>query len=73
VKPSRRLALLLGCLAAGAAVGALGSACSGSAAWYLAIPVALGIGWMFVADPTQCVPPPDDHPADGRRDGAPSR
>ena len=55
--PWRRLGLLLVCLAAGVAIGAWGSAWSGSAAWYLAIPVALGIGWMFVADPTQCVPP----------------
>jgi uncharacterized membrane protein YoaK (UPF0700 family) len=60
VKPLRRLVLLLACLAAGAAVGAWGSAWSGSAAWWLAIPVALGIGWLFVADPTQCVPPPGD-------------
>jgi hypothetical protein len=58
--PLHRLALLLVCLAAGAAVGAWGAAWSGSGAWWLAIPVALGIGWMAVADPTQCTPPPAD-------------
>lgn len=57
MKPWRRLVLLLACLAAGLGVGVWGSAWAGSAAWYLAIPIALGIGWLFVADPTQCLPP----------------
>lgn len=55
--PVRRLVLLLALLAAGTAVGVLGSWLSGSALWYLAIPVALAAGWLRVADPTQCVPP----------------
>ncbi len=68
MKPLRRLGLLLVCLAAGIAVGAWGSAWAGSAAWYLAIPIALGIGWLFVADPTQCMPPGgDDDTGSSRR------
>ena len=63
MKPVRRLLLLLVCIAVGVAVGAWGSTWSGSVAWYLAIPVALGIGWLFVADPTQCVPPGRDDDA----------
>jgi uncharacterized membrane protein YoaK (UPF0700 family) len=71
VKPLRRLVLLLACLAAGAAVGAWGSAWSGSAAWWLAIPVVLGIGWLFVADPTQCTPPPADEAGSASPAGKP--
>lgn len=73
MKPLRRLVLLLVCLAVGIAVGAWGSAWSGSATWYLAIPIALGIGWLFVADPTQCVPPAADDEASsaGRPDDRP--
>ena len=52
----RRVVLLTVLLAAGAVVGLLGSWLSGSALWYLAIPVALAVGWLWVADPTQCVP-----------------
>ena len=62
-RPPRRLAVrvaaLLACAAAGTAVGAVGSALSGDAAWYAAIPVALALGWWFVADPTACERRPD--------------
>lgn len=55
--PLSRMLLLLALLAAGAAVGVLGQWLSGSALWYLAIPLALAAGWLWVADITQCVPP----------------
>ena len=42
--------------AAGWLVGAAGSAVSGNAYWYCAIPAAVALGWFFVADPTQCEP-----------------
>lgn len=61
--PRHRLALrvvaLLACALAGAAVGAIGSALSGDAAWYAAIPAALALGWWFFGDPTACERRPD--------------
>ncbi len=51
-----RLALLVALMAAGWLVGAAGSAASGNAYWYCAIPAAVALGWWFVADPTQCEP-----------------
>lgn len=53
---ARRLAWLLACVFAGWLVGATGSTLSGSTAWYLAIPAAVAIGWLFLADPTECEP-----------------
>jgi CHASE2 domain-containing sensor protein len=61
----RRLALLVGLAAAGWLVGAAGTAVSGNAYWYCAIPAAVALGWFFVADPTQCEPGPRA-PRDGR-------
>jgi hypothetical protein len=51
-----RLAWLLACVFSGWLIGAVGSALSGSTAWYLAIPAAIAIGWLFLADPTECKP-----------------
>jgi hypothetical protein len=59
VPPSRhtpllRFALFVLCLAAGCAAGWAVAAWTGSAWGYVAIPLTLAIGWLFVADPTQC-------------------
>ncbi len=54
----RRIALLVGCIAAGSLVGWLGQALSGQPAWFLAVPVAVALGWLAVADPRQCEAPP---------------
>ncbi|MFP5397755.1 MAG: hypothetical protein ACLGIT_05460 [Gammaproteobacteria bacterium] len=54
-----RVAALLACALAGAAVGAIGSALSGDATWYVAIPAALALGWWYFADPTACDRRPD--------------
>jgi hypothetical protein len=51
-----RLLWLLACLAIGAAIGIGGNWLTGSAAWFLAVPAALAVGWWFFADPTQCLP-----------------
>jgi hypothetical protein len=51
-----RIAWLVACLAAGAAIGAGGQAWSGSAWWWLAIPVLLALVWLLIADPTRCDP-----------------
>ena len=55
----KRIALLLACAAAGLAVGALGLWITGSGAGFLAVPAAIALGWLFVADPTACTPPSD--------------
>ncbi|MGE5169422.1 MAG: hypothetical protein ACM3JC_03515 [Rudaea sp.] len=53
----RRLAGLVGCVAAGALVGFVGRAITGSDFWYLAIPLLIAIAWLFVANPTACERP----------------
>ena len=58
----RRLLLLLALAAAGALVGAVGSALSGQDYWYAAVPAAVAAGWLFVADPSRCNRP--DRPGD---------
>ncbi|MEO8102504.1 MAG: hypothetical protein ABI790_08255 [Betaproteobacteria bacterium] len=54
--PLKRLAWLLACVFAGLIIGVIGSALSGSSAWYVAIPAVIAIGWFFHADPTACEP-----------------
>jgi F0F1-type ATP synthase assembly protein I len=57
LSPGKRLALLVGCVAIGAFVGFVGSSLTGSDLWYLAILLLMGIGWLFVANPSECEPP----------------
>jgi hypothetical protein len=56
----KRLAWLVACVVVGAAVGVVGSALTGSAYWYVAIPAAIAAGWLFFANPTACEPPARD-------------
>jgi hypothetical protein len=49
-----RLRLLLLCLALGVAIAATGQWLSGRAEWFLAIPLVVALGWLLVADPSQC-------------------
>jgi hypothetical protein len=58
----RRLALLLACLALGVLVGAAGSAITGSGMWWLAVPALIAAGWLAVANPEACTPPPPRRP-----------
>jgi hypothetical protein len=60
----RRLLLLLLCLLGGSLVGAVGHGLSGDGAWFLALPLALAVGWWAVADPGACLPtdPRDERP-----------
>ncbi|MBK7472603.1 MAG: hypothetical protein IPI73_20280 [Betaproteobacteria bacterium] len=51
---TRRLLLLLGCIALGTVIGWGGFAITGAVAWFLAIPAAIAAGWLVVADPTRC-------------------
>ena len=55
---ARRLLLLLACIALGLAIGFIGQAVTSQSAWFLAVPVCVAIGWLFVADPAECVAPP---------------
>lgn len=60
-----RLVLLAALLASGLVVAGLGVWFTGTPYWWLAVPAAVAIGWLFVADPTACVAPqhPGGHPA----------
>jgi hypothetical protein len=53
----RALALLT-VLATGALLGAAGAWLTGSQYWFLAIPGALALGWLFLANPLACAPEP---------------
>ena len=52
----RRALWLCACLAAGLGIGAGGQLLTGDAAWFLAVPLCMAIGWFFLADPRQCLP-----------------
>ncbi len=59
-----RAIALVAVLSSGALVGAAGSWLSGSQLWFLAIPGALAVGWLFLANPLACTPePPSTGPA----------
>ena len=53
----RRLAWLVVCLCAGGVVAMIGNIFLESQNWFLAIPAAVAVGWLFVANPTECEPP----------------
>jgi len=56
--PFQRLAWLLACVLAGLVIAVIGSSLSGDPLWHVAIPAMIAVGWLFLADPTQCEPPP---------------
>ena len=67
VTPSvgKRLALLLVCACLGVLVGVVGSRLIGSDLMYLAVPLFVALGWLFVANPAACekpLPPPGSDP-----------
>ncbi len=49
-----RVLALLAVLATGALLGAAGAWLTGSQYWFLAIPGALALGWLFLANPLGC-------------------
>ncbi|HEY0857147.1 MAG TPA: hypothetical protein VGE16_08825 [Albitalea sp.] len=51
------MAWLLVCVALGLAVALAGVFISGHPMWYVAVPAAVALGWLFVADPTACERP----------------
>lgn len=52
-----RLLLLVGCVGVGALVAVLGVALSDNQVWWLAVPAAVLVGWLWVANPSECLPP----------------
>ncbi len=52
----RRAIALLAVLGTGALLGAAGHWLTGSQHWFLAIPGALAVGWLFLANPLACAP-----------------
>jgi len=38
-------------------IAIIGSSLSGSSVWYAAIPAVVAVGWLFLANPTECEPP----------------
>jgi len=52
----RRLVWLLAGVALGLGAGFAGFHFTGNQIWFLALPVALVIGWFVFADPTKCLP-----------------
>jgi hypothetical protein len=54
---ARRWLLLLACVALGLAIGFIGEGITSESMWFLAVPVCIAIGWLFVANPDECVTP----------------
>jgi hypothetical protein len=52
---ARRLVWLIGCVAFGLSVGFAGFHFTGDSAWFIAIPAVLAVGWLVIADPTECL------------------
>lgn len=52
----RRLFWLLVCTALGLGIGLLGNHFTSDPVWFLALPAALAIGWLFFANPVECEP-----------------
>lgn len=53
----KRLVWLSVCVFAGLVIAIIGNSLSGSAVWYVAIPAVVAVGWLFLANPTECEPP----------------
>lgn len=52
----RRLFWLLICMALGLGIGLLGEHLTSDPRWFLALPAALAVGWLFFANPAECEP-----------------
>lgn len=65
----RRLLLLALCLVAGGVIAVAGQHFTGSSAWFLAVPALVLLAWLFVANPTECLPPRKHSSHNGGRHG----
>jgi hypothetical protein len=52
----RRLFWLLACTVLGLGIGLLGNRLTSDPRWFLALPAALALGWLFFANPAECEP-----------------
>lgn len=50
---------LLACLLIGLGIGVAGHHLTGVAEWFLAVPGAIAVGWLFLANPEACLLPPE--------------
>jgi hypothetical protein len=64
----RRLFWLLVCTALGLGIGLIGNHLTSNPKWFLALPAALAAGWLFFANPAECLASPSC-----RNDDTPSR
>ncbi len=53
----KRLVWLLACILIGLVIAIIGEALSGSTVWYLAVPAVMAVGWLVLANPTECEAP----------------
>ena len=53
----KRFAWLLACILVGLVIAVIGNSLWENSAWALAIPAVVAIGWLFLANPTECKPP----------------
>lgn len=54
---AKRLLLLVACVVGGLATAIAGVAFTGHDEWFLAVPAAVALGWIFVGDPSRCHSP----------------
>jgi len=52
---AQRALLFVACCATGTVIGVIGHSYTMQSEWFLAIPICIAIGWLFVADPNECV------------------
>ena len=57
----RRLFWLLVCALTGFAVGWIGDYFTDNEVWFLALPITVAIGWLFFANPTECLSSENRH------------
>ena len=70
----RRATMLAVSFAVGIGIGATGSYLTGSDQWWLAVPAAIAIPWLWLANPEHCLRRPGQpEPPAGRDDGQPPR
>lgn len=67
----RRLFWLLACTALGLGTGLLGNYFTADPRWFMALPAALTIGWLFFANPDECMA--SCRQIDGRKPTTPAR
>lgn len=55
----QRLIWLAVCMTLGLGVGFLGHHFTGEKSWFLALPISIAAGWLFLANPAKCDPRQD--------------